>query len=326
MLGLDPTKSVSASSPELSIVVPIHNESANIPVLLERLSKALDTFSFEVVFVDDGSRDDSLSVLKRAASQDPRLKVISFSRNFGHQIAVTAGMEYASGKAIVIIDADLQDPPEVIPKMVAKWKEGVDIVYGQRDQRLGETWMKKLTASGFYRLIAQLTTFQIPLDTGDFRLVSRRVVNAFLSMPERRRFVRGMFSWVGFRQAGVSYSRETRHSGKTNYTYTKMFRLALDGITSFSTVPLHLASYLGFAAAGVGFLLIIYSVYQKFFGLETMRGWTSLSVIVLFLGGIQLLVIGLLGEYIGRMQDELKGRPLYILQETVNVNRPGGDL
>ena len=324
MLGLHPGRRDTPDAPEVSVIVPVHNESGNIAVLIDRLTKALGSFSHEIVFVDDGSRDDSFAKLKAAALGDRRLRVLSLSRNFGHQVAVTAGLEHARGRALVIIDADLQDPPEIIPEMIAKWKEGFDVVYGQRAHRDGETWMKRTTAKGFYRVIDRLTNFRIPVDTGDFRLVSRRAADAFLAMPERNRFVRGMFSWIGFKQTGVLYHRAERNVGRTSYTYTRMLRLALDGITSFSNVPLHLATYLGFVAAAIGFVLILWSLYQKFYGIGTMKGWTSLSVIVLFLGGIQLLVIGVLGQYVGRMQDELKRRPLYLVQEAVNADSPEG--
>ena len=320
-LGLQPLRARDeiATGPELSVVVPVFNEEGNIPLLLERLRSVLGAVDHEIVFVDDGSRDESLVLIRRAASANPRIKAISFSRNFGHQVAVTAGLERAIGRAIVIMDADLQDPPEIIPKMMAKWKEGFDVVYGVRSRRDGETAMKRLTARVFYRLLRTLTKFSIPVDTGDFRLVSRRAARAFLAMPERRRFVRGMFSWVGFPQTGVVYARPERAAGTTKYSYTGMIRLALDGITSFSHVPLHLSSYLGFGSAAVGFVLILYSLYEKVFGVNTMRGWTSLSVIVLFLGGIQLIMIGLLGEYLGRVHEELKHRPLYIVEEIINL-------
>jgi polyisoprenyl-phosphate glycosyltransferase len=318
-LGLDLSSVSSGPRPELSVVVPVHNEEGNIPTLLSRLGAVLKDIDHEIVITDDGSRDGSLEALRKAAAANNRLKVISLSRNFGHQVAVTVGLEYSRGKAIVIIDADLQDPPEVIPEMLAKWREGYDVVFGQRSKRKGETFMKKFTAKVFYRVMKSLTQFSIPVDTGDFRLVSRRVADAFLAMPERHRFVRGMFSWVGFRQTGVLYSRDERLQGKTNYTYGKMIRFAFDGLTSFSFVPLRLASYVGFLAAVLGFVLIVYSVYQKLYGAGTMRGWASLSVIVLFLGGTQLVMIGLLGEYLGRVHDEMKHRPLYIVKEKVNL-------
>jgi dolichol-phosphate mannosyltransferase len=318
MLGLDLATGSSASSPEISIVVPLKNEEGNIPLLESRLSSALKDFDFEVIFVDDGSTDGSLRLMKETGARNPRFRTVSLSRNFGHQVALTVGLEYSKGQAVVVIDGDLQDPPEVIPEMVAKWREGYDVVFGQRISRKGESIMKKATASAFYRLMTRLTHFSIPVDTGDFRLVSRRVVQAFLAMPERHRFVRGMFSWIGFRQTGVRYVREQRQYGVTNYTYRKMIRLAFDGITSFSYVPLKLASYVGFLSAFFGFLLILYSLYQKFYGLDTMRGWASLSVMVLFLGGIQLVMIGMLGEYVGRMHDEQKHRPLYIVKDRFN--------
>ncbi len=326
MLGLDLSRESSSPAPEVSLVIPIHNEEASIPALLERLENALKTIDHEVLLIDDGSSDRSLELLRAATTRDQRLKLISFSRNFGHQVAVTAGLEYSRGKAIVIIDADLQDPPEVIPAMIAKWREGFDVVYGKRARRDGETSMKKLTAAVFYRVMRSLTNFSIPVDTGDFRLVSRRAADGFLAMPERQRFVRGMFSWVGFKQTGVLYNRDERKLGKTNYTYAKMVRLAFDGITSFSYIPLKLASYVGFFSALVGFVMILYSVYQKVYGTGTVKGWSSLVVIVLFLGGTQLVMIGLLGEYVGRVHDELKKRPLYIVRERANLDAPDAQL
>jgi len=326
MLGLDLSRESTLPAPEVSVVVPIYNEEENIPLLLPRLESALKGIDHEILLIDDGSEDRSMELLRAAAAKNRRLKVLSFSRNFGHQVAVTAGLEYSRGKAVVVIDADLQDPPEVIPTMVAKWREGFDVVYGQRARREGETFMKKATASLFYRLMRGLTHFAIPVDTGDFRLVSRRATDAFLAMPERQRFVRGMFSWVGFKQTGVIYNREVRQFGQTNYTYAKMTRLAFDGITSFSYVPLKLASYVGFVSAAFGFLMIVYSVYQKLYGTGTMKGWTSMMVIVLFLGGTQLLMIGLLGEYVGRVHDELKKRPLYLIRERANLDAPDAQL
>lgn len=322
MLGLDLSREKDLVAPDVSVVVPIHNEQGSIPLLLPRLEAVMKVFSHEVILIDDGSSDRSIELLRAAAAKDNRIKLLSFSRNFGHQVAVTAGLEYARGKAIVIIDADLQDPPEVIVPMVAKWREGYDVVYGKRARREGESFMKKATAKLFYRVMRSLTQFSIPVDTGDFRLVSRRAADAFLAMPERQRFVRGMFSWVGFRQTGVVYNREVRQQGQTNYTYAKMIRLAFDGITSFSYIPLKLASYVGFCSAGFGFVMILYSIYEKFYGADTMKGWASILVTVLFLGGTQLLMIGLLGEYVGRVHDELKQRPLYIIRERANLDGP----
>lgn len=329
MLGIDletagknPTLQ-ETKRPELSVVVPIFNEEGTIPHLIERLNKALleAKLTYEMVFVDDGSNDASFDSLGVYARKDDRLKVVSFSRNFGHQVALTAGLEHAQGSAIVVIDADLQDPPELIPELVAKWKEGFDVVYAIRKSRVGETWFKLLTAKIFYRFIRQMTHFDIPTDTGDFRLMSRRVVKIFLAMPEQQRYIRGMIAWIGFRQTGIFYNREERIDGKTKFTLSKMSRFALDGITSFSYVPLQLASYAGFASALVSFGLMLIGIYQKLFSDVTIKGWTSTVVITLFLGGIQLIMIGVLGEYIGRIHSEIKRRPLYIVKQALNIEK-----
>ncbi len=305
---------------KLSVVVPIFNEEENIRFLHKELSSVLSkiTENYEIVAVDDGSSDPSLALLRLLSQEDPRLKIVSFSRNFGHQIAITAGIEFAKGEAIVIIDADLQDPPELIIEMMKKWTEGYDVVYAVRKERKGESFLKLLTAKIFYRLLALVSRVRIPLDAGDFRLLSRRAAQAILSMPEQRRYVRGMVSWLGFRQCGIPYERDERKYGETHYPVRKMLRFALDGITSFSYVPLHLASYLGFASAGLSFILIIYTLWVRFFNQAAIRGWASSVIITLFIGGIQLIMIGGLGEYIARALDEMRRRPLYIVQETIN--------
>jgi dolichol-phosphate mannosyltransferase len=271
--------------------------------------------------VDDGSRDRSMEVLSNETSNDPNVKVLSFSRNFGHQVAISAGIEFASGDAVIVMDADLQDPPEIIPELVEKWRQGLDVVYATRRRRDGETILKKLTARIFYRLIKTLTRFDIPVDTGDFRLMSRAVVDVFLAMPERQRYIRGMISWIGFKQGAVYYERARRARGETKFTYAKMMRFAVDGITSFSYVPLQMASYLGFFSALVSLLLIVGTIYVKLYNNQAIPGWASIVIVMLFLGGIQLMMIGLLGEYLGRMYEEKKQRPLYIVQKAINFSQ-----
>jgi len=265
--------------------------------------------------VDDGSTDGSTQMIRDLAEKDARVKPVIFSRNFGHQIAVTAGLDYSQGDAVVIIDADLQDPPEVILDLIAKWREGFQVVYAVRTEREGETWFKRTTASAFYRLIFRITDIKIPLDTGDFRLMDRKVVDALKQMGERHRFLRGMSSWVGFRQVGVPYKRAARFSGETKYPFRKMVNLALNAITSFSYFPLQLAMYVGFIAAGLAIVAIPFVLVARFAGHSAFLGQASTLMAVLFLGGVQLICIGILGEYIGRIYDEVKGRPLYIVSE-----------
>ena len=274
----------------------------------------------EVVLVNDGSRDRTREKARQLCHQDSRFKLISFSRNFGHQMAITAGMDKASGDAVVVIDADLQDPPEVIPRMVEKWLEGYQVVYGVREKREGETLFKRITAALFYRLLKRATSVEIPVDTGDFRLVDRRVVEELRKMRERSRFVRGMISWIGFSQCKVSTVRAPRFAGETKYPLPKMLKFAADGLLSFSHVPLKLSSTMGFLAAGLSFAFIVYGiVIRLFFPERAIAGWASVFVAVLFLGGIQLICIGILGEYLGRMHDEMKRRPLYICDEELNL-------
>jgi dolichol-phosphate mannosyltransferase len=270
---------------------------------------------WEFLLVDDGSTDGSTQMIRDLAEKDARVKPVIFSRNFGHQIAVTAGLDYSQGDAVVIIDADLQDPPEVILDLIAKWREGFQVVYAVRTEREGETWFKRTTASAFYRLIFRITDIKIPLDTGDFRLMDRKVVDALKQMGERHRFLRGMSSWVGFRQVGVPYKRAARFSGETKYPFRKMVKLALNAITSFSYFPLQLAMYVGFIAAGIAIVAIPFVLVARFAGHSAFLGQASTLMAVLFLGGVQLICIGILGEYIGRIYDEVKGRPLYIVSE-----------
>ncbi|HBN08264.1 MAG TPA: glycosyltransferase [Cyanobacteria bacterium UBA8530] len=306
----------------VSIIAPIYNEEAIIEELHRRLTPVLEGMMrpFEVILVNDGSRDRSLEMMLSLSQRDPRYKVINFSRNFGHQIAITAGMDYANGDAVVIIDADLQDPPEVIPRLVAKWQEGFDIVYAVREKRKGETFFKKMTASMFYRTLKRITNVDIPVDTGDFRLMSRRALEKLKTIRERHRFVRGLVSWIGFPQTGVSFVREERFAGETKYPLRKMLKFAFDGITSFSFLPLQLATYMGFLVSGFAFLGILLVVLMKIFTNATITGWSSTMAAVLFMGGVQLITIGIIGEYIGRIYDEVKQRPLYIVQDLVGLD------
>ncbi len=306
------------SKPVYSIIAPIFNESGNIHELFRRLQEVLDSTGepWEIIMVDDGSTDESPDLIRQFADQDPRVKPVIFARNFGHQIAVTAGLDYSRGDAVVIIDSDLQDPPEVIWDLISKWKEGYQVVYAVRSEREGESWFKLFTASLFYRLISSITDVKIPLDAGDFRLLDRKVVDVLKQMRERHRFLRGMSSWVGFRQTGVPYRRAARQVGETKYPFRKMFRLAINAVTSFSYFPLQMATYIGFIAAGLSILAIPIVIAIRLWGTATpLLGQATTLIAVLFLGGAQLISLGILGEYIGRLYDEAKGRPLYIVME-----------
>jgi len=310
----------TGSRPKLSVVIPVFNEESNIDLLYQRLRDALKPVGeVEYLFVNDGSRDQTLAKVKGLRAQDAFVKYLSFSRNFGHQIAVTAGLDAAQGEAVVIIDADLQDPPEVIPQLFQKYVEGYDVVYAVRSKRKGEGFLKKLTAKMFYRLLRFLTGFPIPVDVGDFRLMSRRSVQVFKSLRERHRFVRGMVSWLGFRQIGVEYERDPRHSGVTKYSMGKMIRLALDGITSFSNVPLQFAAHLGFWISGIALIYILYILGMKIFTDKPIIGWASTMTAIFFFGGVQLITLGVIGEYVGRISDEVKQRPIYIIEETGGI-------
>jgi glycosyltransferase involved in cell wall biosynthesis len=313
-------------SPTLSLVIPIFNEEAVIPELDRRLKAVLANWadlidSWEVVFINDGSRDDSLAQLRKMAEAEPRYKVLSFARNFGHQMAITAGIDRAQGAAVVVMDADLQDPPEVVREMITLWRQGFDVVYGVRRKRAGETVFKKLTAAAFYRLLrAMLGGISIPADAGDFRLMSRPVVLAMRALKERHRFVRGMVAWVGFRQTAAYYDREARFAGETKYPLRKMVRFAIDGITSFSTVPLRFATWLGVFAGLLAVVIALWAVYIKLFVSGAVQGWTTIMIVVALGTSAQLLMIGILGEYIGRIYEEVKRRPLYLIAEEINLD------
>jgi polyisoprenyl-phosphate glycosyltransferase len=308
--------------PTLSIVVPLFNEEDNVAPLLERIVGIVERLegkpSYEIVLVNDGSSDSTLERLRAEALRRPDLVIVNLSRNFGHQLAASAGLDIAAGDAVVLMDGDLQDPPELIEAFVDRWRAGYDVVYAVRRTRKGESPFKLFTARLFYRTIKRLTKVSIPVDTGDFRLMSRRVVEALKRSPERHRFLRGMVSWVGYNQIGVEYDRDERHSGTTKYPLPKMLRFAIDGITSFSDVPLRFASYLGFISSAVAFVYALVVIAYKLFSLHPpgyTPGWASTIVAVLFLGGVQLISLGILGEYIGRIYDEVKGRPLYLISD-----------
>ena len=300
--------------PELSVVIPVFNEEINIGPMYDRLLAALtDKVSgLEILYVDDGSADSSWEKITGLANRDERVRGVRFARNFGHQAALTAGVDVARGRAIVIIDGDMQDPPEVIPQMVDRWREGFEVVYGQRESREGETWFKLATASAFYRILRGITNVDIPVDTGDFRLMGPRAVAAFRAMPERNRFIRGLVSWIGFPQTAVMYQRQARQAGGTKFPVRKMIRFALDGITSFSFFPLRLATWTGFGVSIFAFLYIVVVLILKATGVSWL-GYTSLMASILFLGGVQLLMIGIMGEYLARIFDEVKRRPLYLV-------------
>lgn len=301
---------------EVSVIAPVFNEVQSLPEFYRRVRQVLDGLGlrWELLLVDDGSTDGSTDLIRQLAREDFRVRPLIFARNFGHQLAVTAGLDHCRGQAAIIIDSDLQDPPEVMTDLIAKWREGYEVVYAVRAEREGETWFKLFTASLFYRLIYRITDVKIPLDTGDFRLLDRQVVDVLKTMRERHRFLRGMSVWVGFRQTGVPYRRAARFAGQTKYPLRKMIKFASDAITSFSYLPLQLATYLGFAAAGLSILAIPIVIILRQSGMQAFLGQATTLIAVLFLGGVQLISLGILGEYIGRLYDEAKGRPLYILR------------
>ena len=302
----------------VSTVIPVFNEEGNLASIHQRLSAVMAGLyleDYQLLFVNDGSNDNSLAIIKGLTAADSHVSYIDLSRNFGHQVAVTAGLDNASGDYVVIIDCDLQDPPELIPEMLQKMAEGNDVVYAQRSSREGESAAKRWTASIFYRIMTRITAVQIPVDTGDFRIVSRRVVEVLRQMPEREKFLRGQIAWMGFNQASVPYVRAARQSGDTGYTYRKMIGFALDGITSFSNFPLKVATISGFIVSFISFVLMIYALWSRFVWKVYEPGWTSLILSVLFIGGIQLIAVGIIGEYIGRISTNVKQRPLYLIRE-----------
>ena len=308
---------MAAPKIDLSVIIPIYNEEMNLVPMNNRIITALMPLQlhYEIIYVNDGSKDNSLPIIMGLSEENASVKYIDFSRNFGHQIAISAGLEHAVGERIVIMDGDGQDPPELIPALLIKSKEGFEVVYAKRKKRKGESFLKKLTAKLFYRFLANITQIEIPLDTGDFRLIHRKVQKVLLNMPEQHKYLRGQIAWIGFNSTFVEYDREERMGGNTKFTYGKMMRFATDGISGFSNWPLKVATMLGFAVSGIAFMLIVYSLYQKFFGF-TEVGWTSLHISVLFLGGVQLLGIGILGEYLGRVSENVKNRPTYIVKNS----------
>ncbi len=304
---------------DLSVIIPIYNEEGNIRTLLNRLTDVISKMGLgevEYIFVNDGSSDRSMEIILAAASDNHSVKYIDLSRNFGHQVAVTAGLDYSKGKAVVIIDADLQDPPELIAGMYLKLKEGYEVVYAKRRSRQGEGFFKKFTAKMFYRLLAKMTSINIPVDTGDFRIMDRKIVDVLKRMPEQEKFLRGQISWIGFKQTSFEYDRDERLSGNTGYTFRKMLHFAFDGITSFSNFPLKFASITGFIVSAISFFMILWALYSRFISRDYVPGWASIMLAVLFLGGIQLIGIGIIGEYISRLSANVRKRPLYVIKES----------
>jgi len=308
---------------EISIVVPLYNEEKNIRLMHDRLVSSILKISsnFEIIYVNDGSNDNSFLELLKLSNEDERVKYINFSRNFGHQIAVTAGLDYSKGAAVVIIDGDLQDPPEVIPEMYALYKEGFEVVYGQRLIRKGESFLKKITAKYFYRILKKITNINIPVDTGDFRLIDRKIVNDLKNMPEQNKFLRGQIAWLGYRQTSIFFERDERKFGETGYPFSKMLKFALDGITGFSDVPLQFVTKTGIFISFISFLVILYAIFSHFILERTITGWTSLIISSMFIGGVQLISVGIIGEYISRINKNVQNRPLYIVSETNVENK-----
>ncbi|MEM9977860.1 MAG: glycosyltransferase family 2 protein [Cyanobacteria bacterium P01_D01_bin.2] len=303
--------------PELSIVVPLYCEESNVDPLFERLETVVRSLgvSYEIICVDDNSKDNTLLRLLDHRQRNPAIKVVALARNFGKELALTAGLDYSRGQAVVPIDADLQDPPECIQALMAKWREGYDVVYAKRRNRAGETWFKKVTANGFYRIIGSLSQVTIPEDTGDFRLMDRRVVDALKQLPERTRFMKGLFAWVGYRQTFITYDRDARHSGRTKWNYWQLWNFAIDGIVSFSSTPLRVWGYLGLVISAISFIYASFLVMRTLILGIDVPGYASLMVAILFLGGVQLVSLGIIGEYLGRIYEEVKQRPLYLVRE-----------
>lgn len=309
--------------PEFSIVVPIHNEAGGIEAFFAQLMPVLERLrtSFEIICVDDGSTDDSLTSLIRLRQRITALKVLSLSRNFGKDIALSAGFDYTRGAAVIPIDADLQDPPELIEQMVAKWRDGYDVVYATRSHRTGESWFKRITARYFYRIFDRVTDVPIPHDTGDFRLLDRRVVDALVKLPERSRFMKGLFAWVGFRQTAVTFERAGRNEGESKWSYWRLWNFALDGVTSFSSLPLKVWSYIGAVISVLAFFYAIFLLFYKLILGIDVPGYASLMVVVLFFGGVQLITLGIVGEYLARVYNEVKGRPLYLVRDQIGFDQ-----
>ncbi|TGK00030.1 glycosyltransferase [Leptospira langatensis] len=316
--------------PLLSVVIPVYNEEKTIPELVKRLHvlvrilKEKNGFSkddVEILFVNDGSRDGTFDVLKKFCESEPGFYLLNLSRNYGHQLAITAGIDTARGEAVAVMDGDLQDPPEFVADLYAKMDEGFDVVYARRRKREGESLFKLITAHVFYRILKKLTKFEIPIDTGDFRIMSRRVTDVLVSMREQHRYIRGLIAWIGFKQTGLEYDRDERFHGETKFSVSKMLKFALDGITSFSSAPLKLSSYLGFTSAFFGALYTIYILYLKLFTHDTIQGWTSVMIVALVLGGVQLIALGMIGEYLSRVNDQSKNRPLYVIEKIYSVKR-----
>src|SRR3954468_24628163 len=305
----------------LSVVAPMYEEEETVDPFTERVEATLGDLNYELILVDDGSKDRTRDAMAAAAAGDPRVKIVSLARNFGHQPALTAGLEHARGDVIVMLDGDLQDPPEVIPQMLARWREGVDVVYAVRQQRLGETPFKRVTARGFYKVFRRLTRMDLAVESGDFRLMDRRALDALLAMPERNRFLRGMTFWIGFTQTAVPFVREERQAGVTKYPLRKMLRFSFDAITSFSSTPLQWATFLGFVFSGLAFLGIPLTIVARYTNVYE-RGVPSTILIILLLGGIQLITVGIIGEYVGRIYEEVKHRPLYVVRERISVEGP----
>jgi dolichol-phosphate mannosyltransferase len=317
---------MNTNTPKLSVIIPVFNEAGILPVLLPRLRQSLSlvTDDYEVIWVNDCSTDETAQLVREFSREDPRHRYISLSRNFGHQKAITAGLDHCSGSAAVVMDGDLQDPPELIPELWKKFSEGYRVVYAQRRSRKGESVFKKATASAFYRILKKTAKINIPVDTGDFRLIDRRVIDELKKMPEQHKFIRGQIAWIGFRQTCVLYDRDERYAGKTNYSLFKMLRFAIDGLTAFSNYPLRLATVTGFVVSCLSFLIIIYALVSKFVWHHVITGWTSLIISSMFIGGVQLIAIGIIGEYISRISSDVRKRPLYVIEEENVGEREGG--
>ena len=318
----DQTKTTKMSGLKLTVIVPVFNEEAVLPEFHRRLAVVMDSLAMqgEIIYVNDGSIDGSLNKIHRLMAEDTRVAIVDLSRNFGKEIAMTAGLDHAHGDAVVVIDADLQDPPELIPEMIEQWQSGYDVVYAQRTSRAGESAFKKSTAHVFYRLIQKLSRVQIPHDAGDFRLLSRRAVEALSGLREQHRFMKGLFAWIGYPQKAIQYERDARYGGETKWNYIGLWNFAIEGITSFSTIPLKVATYVGMLTALGAFLYGMFIVLETILYGNPVAGYPSLLVVVLFLGGIQLMALGVIGEYLGRMFDETKGRPLYLIKDYKSPN------